>query len=54
MDFSADLSTESEEFNFYPNVVSKKIQLKYGDFSGKFFQMTELQMDDPVTIMDRR
>ena len=54
VDFSADLSSESEEFIFYPNTTSKKIQLKYGDFSGKSFVVTELQMDDPIVVEARR
>lgn len=48
VDYTMDLTTEAKEKMFYPNESAKKWQYRVRDFSGNTFQVTELQVGEPL------
>ena len=52
-DFSFDLTAEMIEKEFHTNVTSKKIQWKFGDWSGNQFSVREFELKDPQIQDDR-
>lgn len=52
-DFTQDLSSDFEEYHFFTNVTSKRIQFAFKDFSGKDFQIQAYLVKEPL-IEDNR
>lgn len=52
-DFTFDLTGNFLSKTFYPHVTSEAIQLKFQDFSGKYFAVREYKIHDPIIESNR-
>ncbi|KKN03167.1 hypothetical protein LCGC14_1110420 [marine sediment metagenome] len=46
-DYTVDLTVENKNTDFFPNMSSKKVQLKLSDFSGNSFKVTDFVVGQP-------